>query len=1698
METEYPTSESYVEDSQVQSSDDHPIVVNSEEAPAAGKGIEEKISRMLVHQSPESDTSPQDAEPAGNGSSDEAGEQVPEGNESGDGEDGDDGADVKEDGDGGLGNDGDGGDDDDEDEDPPVDYNDDDDEDYEEHSSRKRRKMDGKSRSSKSKRRSSMPLRHRPSRDSSRRSSITNGSHKKSRISWFFGKYPPTPDKGQEPVWLFKAETLTFAGGQSAIEETRVKVAFTAFAVKSTGSSGMKTYDSYYITRRTRSSGAALEDFGELPSELLGRRSNQRKKESPDESMEGKRNKREGASKGQRDADDDEEDEVMMRPRLRLVVASPAEGEGEEDSPPSNKRKRDDDDGRDAEGGDYGGDGGDGGGGKRPRKNGRGGDDEDDDSEESKKDDKDEDYKDEEEEDDDDDDEMSVAEEEEPISPPTDETEDDGVDDVVVDDEDEDDYSGRPKRLTRKRDAHPNGDTPSRRNLRPRNRNGATASSKKLSKSSSRRRGSDGLRSLRAFVVDDDDDGESDNGKGKKTGGKEAKGHGDRPPSAGGQLPARGIVLVLTDLMKDDDDDLQGTTPKRRGGGGGGPPSARIGGQIEPLNIAELIRAQESAILKDLPPEEREKFEKEARLFRTSAKDLADTDPVATSQVSFDAIGGLEDHIRSLKEMVVMPLLYPEIFAGFQITAPRGVLFYGPPGTGKTLMGMLTWDFFYSDLFIKSIQARALASSCSTATQKVAFFMRKGADVLSKWVGESERQLRLLFEQAKTYQPSIIFFDEIDGLAPVRSSKQDQIHASIVSTLLALMDGLDSRGQVVVIGATNRIDAIDPALRRPGRFDRELFFPLPAEDARLKILRTATSKWNPQVDESLLVELSKATRGYCGADVKALCTEAALCAVRRSYPEIYESGQKLQIAMEDIKVIKEDFLKSMKSIIPSTQRSSNIYSNPIPAHIYPLVSGSFARVLAPLDVLAPLLTKMAAIRVEEFAGSDFGHSTTGTAGVASSFVPPSSSSSAGLVQSRRHAGYVKSLEPRLIISGAPGMGQKLLGPATLERLEAHRFYVQSLDLASLLGDPTRTPEAAIVQLMHELKRHRPAVVYIPEADVWWETVQEAARNTLVSLLERDPMDPVLVLATTEKPFRELPEGLKRMVHGRLGNLGGVEGWTRVIEVAKPNEEHRRAFFHDLIEHVRTPPSGSAPDTEATAVPRRRDPLPLAPEPAPRQLSEAEIDAIVEHDDALRRQLRMELRFIVNDIKRQKRFSEFQRPVDPDVYPDYYKVVTRPMDFETLIYNINNDKYAIVEQFIADFECIMDSAEEYNEPGSAIVQKASDLYDVFMMYINTLKRREPEFVWELKQSALRRKLVDRQRRLQGLPPIFSDDEEEAPASAKPAVDAAAEDGANTAPAGDAAGEEQQNGEAAPVEGAEGVEGAEPMVVDGGEGAGKKPDWERMADVPLAAASFMSLDTDGGMSSPNRAEAPTIPETGAVVDGVSPTESMKIDSDAAPPPVAPTTNGIVEANVKITVSDTGFSIDSLITAPSVPASLTTEATVAEPPANPVVPPAVLSANLTDLAEATLALTLTTGAAGPSTTTTLQPPGLPTASSVLSTSSSGSSAAGKPPSAGLRTPSPPPPAPRSPATPPPPPRQIELDPDALFELERRLVHATRGRSVAEMEGLGVALGAVAERLENEWDRNVMVKELHAVLDRAIAAWEAAAAGREAGEEE
>ena len=328
---------------------------------------------------------------------------------------------------------------------------------------------------------------------------------------------------------------------------------------------------------------------------------------------------------------------------------------------------------------------------------------------------------------------------------------------------------------------------------------------------------------------------------------------------------------------------------KRSGGGGrskdsrgrgGGKKRTRTGDSSSPTESSEsdeanfeMRKSKRMTLEREkMRPMNMDKREVNKSIFKdrsNAGASLADVQPMEMDMgVTFESVGGLKEHVNALKEMVMFPLLYPELFQQFSIQPPRGVLFYGPPGTGKTLL------------------ARALACECSTENRKVAFFMRKGADCLSKWIGESERQLRLLFDQAYQMRPSIIFFDEIDGLAPVRSSRQDQIHSSIVSTLLALMDGLDSRGEVVLIGATNRLENIDPTLRRPGRFDRELRFALPDRKTRKEIIQLHTKAWAPPIAPPLLNTLATKTIGYCGADLKGLTAEAALNALRRRYPQV--------------------------------------------------------------------------------------------------------------------------------------------------------------------------------------------------------------------------------------------------------------------------------------------------------------------------------------------------------------------------------------------------------------------------------------------------------------------------------------------------------------------------------------------------------------------------------------------------------------------------------------------------------------------------------------------------------------------------------------------------------------------------------------------------------------------------------------------
>ncbi|KAL2080120.1 hypothetical protein ACEWY4_023913 [Coilia grayii] len=646
----------------------------------------------------------------------------------------------------------------------------------------------------------------------------------------------------------------------------------------------------------------------------------------------------------------------------------------------------------------------------------------------------------------------------------------------------------------------------------------------------------------------------------------------------------------------------------------------------------------------------------------------ADVDPVHVDQsIGFDAVGGLTSHIAALKEMVVFPLLYPEVFDKFKIESPKGCLFYGPPGTGKTLV------------------ARALANECSHGDRRVAFFMRKGADCLSKWVGESERHLRLLFDQAYQMRPSIIFFDEIDGLAPVRSSRQDQIHSSIVSTLLALMDGLDSRGEVVVIGATNRLDAIDPALRRPGRFDREFLFGLPDREARKDILKIYTKQWKPTPSDGFLEELADKCVGYCGADIKAVCAEAALCALRRRYPQIYGSPDKLVLDVSSITIRSCDFVSAMRKLVPASQRSMSSPAKALIPTVQPLLASALESVLETLQMLFPHmeqgLKKKSSDLTSAILDNDLLYADEEA--TSSGAIHKKTSEKGSFLQTMRSAAiYPTSHRPRLLLSGQPGSGQTThLGPAVLHALE--KFTVYTLDMASLFGDCTTSAEQACCQIFCEAKRTAPSILYMPLIEQCWDTVTSVFRTTFLSLLQSiPPFSPILLLATTNLTLSQLDEELQSLFKEEFGEVHCV---------SPPSSQERKKFFEDLI----LSQAAKAPVAKREALLQAIEVLPIAPPPPPRQLSEAERLRLEKQEEDTLRELRLFLRSLTDRLVQDRRFKAFTKPVDKDQVPDYHSVVQHPMDLSTMLSKIDQQKYLTVKDYLHDVDLIWNNALHYN-------------------------------------------------------------------------------------------------------------------------------------------------------------------------------------------------------------------------------------------------------------------------------------------------------------------------------------------------------------------------------------------------------------------
>jgi len=270
-------------------------------------------------------------------------------------------------------------------------------------------------------------------------------------------------------------------------------------------------------------------------------------------------------------------------------------------------------------------------------------------------------------------------------------------------------------------------------------------------------------------------------------------------------------------------------------------------------------------------------------------------------QVTYEDIGGIRDEIKKVREMIELPLRHPEIFEKLGIEAPKGVMLYGPPGTGKTLL------------------AKAVANESNAH-----FISISGPEIMSKFYGESEARLREIFKEAREKAPSIIFVDEIDSIAPKREEVTGEVERRVVSQMLSLMDGLEARGKVIVISATNRPNAIDPALRRPGRFDREIEIKVPDKKGRQEILQIHTRNMPllSEGDDSVVIDkIAAVSHGYVGADLEYLCKEAAMKCLRRLLPELNLEEEKIPPETLDKLVVNaDDFKKALVEVTPSGMR----------------------------------------------------------------------------------------------------------------------------------------------------------------------------------------------------------------------------------------------------------------------------------------------------------------------------------------------------------------------------------------------------------------------------------------------------------------------------------------------------------------------------------------------------------------------------------------------------------------------------------------------------------------------------------------------------------------------------------------------------------------------------------------------------------
>ena len=468
-------------------------------------------------------------------------------------------------------------------------------------------------------------------------------------------------------------------------------------------------------------------------------------------------------------------------------------------------------------------------------------------------------------------------------------------------------------------------------------------------------------------------------------------------------------------------------------------------------------------------------------------------------RITYDELGGLKNEVQKIREMVELPMRHPELFDKIGVEAPKGVLLYGPPGTGKTLL------------------AKAVAGETNAH-----FISLSGPEIMGKHYGESEERIREIFTQAEENAPSIIFIDEIDSIAPKRDEVSGELEKRIVSQLLTLMDGMKSRGKVVVIAATNRPDSIDPALRRPGRFDREIEIGIPDDEGRFDILSIHTR--GMPIDEKVdLKQISKTTHGFVGADLEVLAKEAAMKSLRRILPEIDYDEEKISSEiLEKIQITNDDFRDALKEVSPSALREVQVQ---VPNVSWDDVGG--------LDALKEELKEAVEWPIKYKDAYD----------------------------------YVDVESPKgILLHGPPGTGKTLIAKALAKMTDSNFISIKGPELLSKwVGES----EKGVREIFRKARQAAPCIIFLDEVDALVpkrgsggsdsHVTENVVSQILTEIDGLEELNNVLIIGATNR-LDIVDEALLRP--GRF---------DRIIKVPNPDEKGRQHIFEI---HTKNKPLGS--------------------------------------------------------------------------------------------------------------------------------------------------------------------------------------------------------------------------------------------------------------------------------------------------------------------------------------------------------------------------------------------------------------------------------------------------------------------------------------------------------------------------------------------